>query len=333
MKRAHIIILLLYFIFPLIKSEETKWECMKTYYDEVAFPYIINKYEEIFKAGYSGTLLVLSRGNDLAYAEKFSVYASEREDIMPLIRNYNKAWHEKMSHRYEKSADILRELLGSEYFKTHKNNILKYISSCELTYLESYNGRENSELSHVQYFSGIKSEKHADAILDKQDFTFRGLFPNLHRSHFTYTCYCLFEQFHANASNLKEVSQKIDTIDDPIAKKFCAYLFYYFYSIGDKVNIFDGIRLARTIDEVDAYFIIARVIASLDGLMCDYDVWLASNMLYAQAAQKGYLSEVYIFDYLPPMELSEKNEIMQKLWDVWDTYPEQDLKQYSEENK
>ena len=170
MKRAHIIILLLYFIFPLIKSEETKWECMKAYYDEVAFPYIINKYEEIFKAGYSGTLLVLSRGNDLAYAEKFSVYASEREDIMPLIRNYNKAWHEKMSHRYEKSADILRELLGSEYFKIHKNNILKYISSCELTCLESYNGRENSELSHVQYFSGIKSEKHADAILDKQNF-------------------------------------------------------------------------------------------------------------------------------------------------------------------
>lgn len=326
MKKLHIIISLLLLSSTLIKGMEVKWECMKNYYDEIALPHIVDKCEYFVKTVHEGNLLKLHGGNDLKYAEKLSFYSAKKDIYMPLIRAYNKAWHERRNHQYEQAAITLKELLENPYFEATPTSFLGYRAACYLMYIESYQGKENHLLSQKACIR-VREGRNADALkLASGDSFFRSLLPNLNRSYFSNKCYSMFVEFHKEATTLKEVSEKINLIEDALEKKFCMYLFYYFYEIGYDINIVEGIELARKIDEAEAYFIIASVIFSLDGLISNYDVWLAQNLLYAQAAKKGYLSAVYIFDNLPPMSKSEEKEMMQKLWDIWDAYPEQDKK-------
>ena len=322
MKILHLIIVLLLFFSSLINGKDVKWECMKDYYDEIVFPYIVEMQRDIIKDGFYGNLFCLARGGDLKYAEEFSLYCPKRDVYMPLIREYNKAWHEMKSFQYEKAIITLKSLLRTEYFQKTRMNIIRFIASWNLTHMESY--IEKNPLSETRYYQ--PENANAESIFLGQNITHRSLLPNLNRSRFTNKCYCMIEEFHQNAANLKEVSNKINMIEDSLTRKFCMYLFYYFYEIGYDVNVIEAITLVRKIDEAEAYFILARVIDSLDGTMCNYDVWLTKTLLYAQAAKKGYLSAVYIFDNLPPMSKSAEKEMMQKLWDIWDAYPEQDKK-------
>lgn len=274
--------------------------------------FLINKIKDYSVYKEQNHLLSLMIDSDLdLYLMKKNISASE-EDVR-MIELYVLGLNFKEMSMYEnaiKCFEEIKQITTSSINKVIISEIeseIRVISSYMIKYGENENSPKTTSISPILCFEDSPS-----GFLFFDDHL-----RELSNRTLTSRCFILFEEFHKNSKNLKEVERKISLIEKQLERDFCSCLFYLYYGIGEKFHERKIIDIAAKVNEKECYYVLGQILRYRYKRLKTFSSWLTEMLLYRQTYKMGFVDSLY--KHCKGVELNEKDEmklgyILDELW-------------------